>query len=393
MASTAANLIEHVLPPSPLRQWVLTVPFAWRARLAYDGELLGAVTRVCVSTILGFYAARMKREGVTDGQSGAVVVVQRTSSDLKLNPHLHVVFLDGVYRELDAETVGFTALPHLSTREVGEVLETICKRIVKLLRRRGLLGDGERALEPEAEADEGLSSLAVSAVSGQSPPAGPEWRRRPLPALAHAPLGFDKPLCASLDGFTLHAATRAGALDAVGRETLCKYVLRPAVAQERITRGPDGLVRIALKRPFSDGTVAVDLDPLSLLSRLAASVPPPRLHTVRYAGVLAPASKLRSRIVPKPAAPPATTDDPDAPRPNRGGSRYRPWAELLKRTFGVDVLECPKCKGKMKLLAVVTEAKSIQRMLRHLGEATEPPAREPARGPPYWKSRVLRRSA
>ncbi len=46
MASTAANLVEHVLPPSPLRQWVLTVPFAWRARLAYDGELLGAVTRV-----------------------------------------------------------------------------------------------------------------------------------------------------------------------------------------------------------------------------------------------------------------------------------------------------------------------------------------------------------
>jgi hypothetical protein len=200
----------------------------------------------------------------------------------------------------------------------------------------------------------------------------------------------------SLDGFTLHAATRAGALDAVGRETLCKYVLRPAVAQERITRGPDGLVRIALKRPFSDGTVAVDLDPLSLLSRLAASVPPPRLHTVRYAGVLAPASKLRSRIVPEPPAPPATTDGLDASsasRPKRGGCRYRPWAELLKRSFGVDVLECPKCKGKMKLLAVVTEAKSIQRMLRHLGEATEPPAREPARGPPYWKSRVLRRSA
>jgi hypothetical protein len=64
-------------------------------------------------------------------------------------------------------------------------------------------------------------------------------------------------------------------------------------------------VRIALKRPFADGTVAIDLDPLSLLSRLAASVPPPRLHTVRYAGVLAPASKLRSRIVPQPVVAPA----------------------------------------------------------------------------------------
>jgi hypothetical protein len=63
------------------------------------------VTRLCVSTVLGFYTARVKKEGVAQGQSGAVVVVQRTSSDLKLNPHLHIIFLDGVYRELDASTV------------------------------------------------------------------------------------------------------------------------------------------------------------------------------------------------------------------------------------------------------------------------------------------------
>jgi hypothetical protein len=389
MASTAANLVECVLPSAPLRQWVLTVPFAWRARLAYDGELLALVTRLCVSTLLGFYTARMKKEGVAQGQSGAVVVVQRTSSDLKLNPHLHILFLDGVYRELDASTVGFTALPRLTTREVGEVLEKICRRIVKHLRRRDLLEGG--ALEPQTEAEEGLSLLAASAVSGHSPPAGPEWRRKslPLPPLVPAPLGFDKPLCASLDGFTLHAATRAVALDTVGREALCKYVLRPAVAQERITRGPEGLVRITLKRPFSDGTVAVDLDPLSLLSRLAASVPPPRLHTVRYAGVLAPASKLRARLVPKPPEAPAN----DTSQPSKTGSRYRPWAELLKRCFGIDVLQCPTCKGRMKLLAMVTEPKSIRRLLRHLGEPTEPPAREPARGPPFWKSRVLRRAA
>ncbi len=110
---------------------------------------------------------------------------------------------------------------------------------------------------------------------------------------------FAKPLCVALDGFTLHAATRAGGQDAKGREALLKYVLRPPIAQEKVTLGPDGLVRIVLKKPFSDGTVAVDLDPLSLLSRLASSVPSPRRHTVRYdpwksptgdAGVLASAS-------------------------------------------------------------------------------------------------------
>ncbi len=391
MASTAANLVEHVLPPAPLRQWVLTVPFAWRARLAYDGELLSAVTRVCTSSILGFYTDRMKKEGLTHGQGGAVVVVQRTSSDLKLNPHLHLILLDGAYRELDASSVEFTALPRLSTREVGEVLETACTRVLKLLRRRGLLVDG--AIEPRTEADEELSSLAVSAVSGRSPPAGPEWRRRMLPPLAPEALHFDKPLCASKDGFTLHAATHAGALDLVGREALCKYILRPAVAQERITHGPDGLVRIALKRPFADGTVAVDLDPLSLLARLAASVPPPRLHTVRYSGVLAPASKLRSRIVPTPVAAPANDTVPTCAHGRRsGGSHYRPWAELLKRTFDIDV-RCPRCNARMNLVAIVTDPGSIKRVLRHLGEPTDPPAREPARGPPYWKSRVLRRSA
>jgi len=119
----------------------------------------------------------MKKEGLAHGQSGAVVVVQRTSSDLKLQPHLHLVVLDGAYREFDASTVGFAALPHLSTREVGQVLETICTRVDKLVRRRGLLDDG--ALEPQAEADPPPSSLAVSAVSGRSPPAGPGSHYRP----------------------------------------------------------------------------------------------------------------------------------------------------------------------------------------------------------------------
>jgi hypothetical protein len=62
------------------------------------------------------------------------------------------------------------------------------------------------------------------------------------------------------------------------------------------------------------------------------------------------------------------------------------WAELLKRTFGVDVLECPTCKGRMKLLAVVTKPKSIERILRHLGEPTEPPTRAPARDLPSGRA-------
>jgi len=70
-----------------------------------------------------------------------------------------------------------------------------------------------------------------------------------------------------------------------------------------VTRGPDGLLRIGLKKAFSDGAVAVDLDLLSPLSRLCGSAPPPHLLTVRYAGALGSAGKLRSRLAPKRASP------------------------------------------------------------------------------------------
>lgn len=77
--------------------------------------------------------------------------------------------------------------------------------------------------------------------------------------------------------------------------------------------------------------------------------------------------------------------------PRRGP--YRPWAALLKRTFGFDVLQCPRCEGRMRLVAMVTDPKSLTSYLRALGEPTDAPTRAPARGPPFWKSRVLRRAA
>jgi hypothetical protein len=75
----------------------------------------------------------------------------------------------------------------------------------------------------------------------------------------------------------------------------------PSGAAAELSLLPDGLVRITLRKPFRDGTYAVDMDPLSLLRRLATTIPPPRLHVVRYSGVLAPAAKLRPLIPQLPA--------------------------------------------------------------------------------------------
>jgi Putative transposase len=138
MCATAANLMERVLPETNLRQWVLTFPFSWRRRLAQDGALLGRLARIFEKTVHRFYAERAAKEGWSGAKSGSVTVIQRTSADLRLNPHLHLVALDGAYHEQGAELV-WHALGHLKTSEAGEVLERAVRRMEKHLRRRGLL--------------------------------------------------------------------------------------------------------------------------------------------------------------------------------------------------------------------------------------------------------------
>ena len=125
---------------------------------------------------------------------------------------------------------------------------------------------------------------------------------------------------------------------------------------------------------------------------------------MKYAGVLASASPWRGRIAPRPEpdgggccsvrAVSAIADEPN-PRAKKeaGPNTYRAWADLLRRTFAVDVLECPGCKGRMKLVAMLTEARQIVRFLAALGQPTSVPERSPARGPPYWRSTVLRKKA
>jgi hypothetical protein len=198
--------------------------------------------------------------------------------------------------------------------------------------------------------------------------------RVPEAEVGTEPGGGEVPLrgrAASLDGFTLHAATRAGALDRAGREALLRYVLRPPVAQERVEQRPGAHhPQVGLYRRHDRGGHG------------------PAVAAAPAGHQCAAASPWRSRLAPQSPQAAAASDKPG--RPDHAGG-YRPWAELLARTFAVDVLACPRCQGRMRLLALVKGPASIARYLATVGEATEVPRRSPGRGPPYWKSRVLRR--
>ncbi len=93
MNEGAANLVDHVLPEQvPIRQWVLTLPYPLRYPIAFDARHLGLVLRLFTDTVGAWY-----RRHHPVGKTGSVTVIQRASSDLRLNPHFHTLFLDGVY--------------------------------------------------------------------------------------------------------------------------------------------------------------------------------------------------------------------------------------------------------------------------------------------------------
>jgi hypothetical protein len=57
-------------------------------------------------------------------------------------------------------------------------------------------------------------------------------------------------------------------------------------------------------------------------------------------------------------------------------------ADLLKRTLGVDVLECPRCRGRMEPIAEILEPGAVAKILRSMGLPDSPPRVSPARPPP-----------
>jgi hypothetical protein len=61
-------------------------------------------------------------------------------------------------------------------------------------------------------------------------------------------------------------------------------------------------------------------------------------------------------------------------------------ADLMRRAFGFDVLACPRCGGRLRLVALIDEAAVVRRILRHLGLPTEVPEARPARAPPLCDS-------
>jgi hypothetical protein len=396
MTERAAHLVDHVFPLDvPVRQWVLSVPHRLRYRLAYDHTLCRAVVRAWVRVLRAFYRRRARQGGVADGETGMVTGVQRFGGAVNLHVHAHTLVLDGVFALAADGTLVFHPAAPPTTAELQRVAASVRRRIGRLLLRRGIELDADVA-DPLADESVALAGLSQAAVQGRSALGrcagrGPER----LGADPDAPwVDRHGPFHAHDAGFDLHAGVTVAAGDRAQLERLCCYVFRPPLGQHRLRRLGDGRIAVELQRPWADGTTHLVFTPAELLERLATLVPRPRVNLLLYHGVLAPNARWRRAVVPSPAAE-ESSDAPSArvgsalasaaeipASPRRARPKYRAWADLMRRAFEADVLACPRCGGRMILLATIEDAAVITRILTHLGLSLESGEPDPAHPPP-----------
>jgi hypothetical protein len=173
---------------------------------------------------------------------------------------------------------------------------------VRLLERRGLGPEADASDADPLRAEQPLlAALYAASVAGRvatGPRAGRGvLRRGDRIDVDDLPL-FQGERCASVAGVSLHANVAVPARDRRRLERLCRYAARPPLATERLSRMDDGRLLYRLKRRWRDGATHMVFEPLELLEKLAALVPPPRFHLVRYHGILGPCASARDRVVP-----------------------------------------------------------------------------------------------
>ncbi len=381
MADTAAFLVDRVFPVVPTRQWVLSLPIALRYKLAYDSELAGKVLELFVRSVFASLRQRARqRYGRARYECGSVTFLQRSGDALNLNPHFHSIVLDGVFEYTETSPPRFRWLPPPSNSEVEQTARRIVRRLRRLLIRRGLTPDADPAAADSLPEDEPLLAEIYTA-SVRSRIAIGERAGRGIVRIGdfvdpEEAVYVTGPRCAMIDGVSLHANVAVPARDRRRLEKLCRYVARPPLSAQRLSRLNDGRLLYRLKRKWRDGTTHVVFQPLELVEKLAAMVPPPRVHLVRYYGVLGPRAAARHKIVGvrrRKQRRDTNSADHDTAGCAHAAGRWTPWAKLMHRVFAVDVLECPKCGGKMKILATIHPPEATSAILDSLGLAPRAP--------------------
>ena len=386
MAEAATHLAHHVLPLVPYRQFVVSFPIPMRYWLHTNKRFATEVFGVVTKEIHRYYLSKAHGAGINDAVPGSIAYTQRWGSALNLNPHLHLLCIDGVYTRY-GDVARFRNLESINDEEVESLVERIANRVRSLCIKRGYLNkDGDivlnPAIDPLFQDHEYLTAALAASIGGKiafGPNAGNYVRKigGGFGYEGEVPLAKGK-RCYSVNGFSLHANT---AINTHARDRLYKlieYIARGPLSNDRLEILANGDVKLALKTPWANGTTHLAFTPSEFIEKLVALIPPPRSHLVRWAGVFAPKSPYRKDITLRPEIKKGFQFGSGKDE-EKGEFKNYTWSKMLAQVFKVDVTKCDQCGGDIVKVCAVTDPMQARRYLKHVGLDYEPPPRAPPR--------------
>jgi len=338
--TTALRIAEEVSAPVPHRQFVFTMPKRFRLYFRYNRDLLRQLPPLAWETVRDVDRAALDRNDVVPG---LVVGIQTHGELANWHPHFHVLATDGAF----IPDGTFIPMPETPAEPYLKLWE---QKLFDLL-----LAEGR--ITPEI---------------------------------------VQQMKCWQHSGFSVDKSVRLDAGDTAAIERLTQYIVRCPFSLDRIlSLNPDGKVVYRAEkaecRPFpvpGDERLRQGVkrnfevfDPLDFIAEITQHIPDPGAQQIRYYGWYSNKSRgQRAKAANAAAKPPAVQpviEDHDTAY--RKSCRQR-WAALIKRVYEVDPLLCPKCGGKMRIVAFIerrSQPTVVERILKHCGLWEDTAARGP----------------
>jgi hypothetical protein len=332
----AENVHQNILPNLPVRHLVWTIPKILRAFYHFDKDLRGELFLSAWYTWLDY--CKLQFPDIDELKTASVMSIHLAGSLLNFHPHLHSLNVGGIVN-VHGE---FLPLPKIDTAWLNQRFH---RRVTESLRATNL------------ECTEHISIIQ-------------SWEH---------------------SGFNIHAGEIIEPGDEDSRRFLARYLLKSPVQASKIELLSNPLdTTVRYHKETDDETEFRDFSPLEFLAQLTRYILNPSEQAIRFYGLASPRTRGALRLKGSPLnaiyncynLPQAenTEEDntpceqlPDTPPERKPVSRY--WASWIAKIFEADPLECPKCKGRMKVKAIIHKTSEIERICAHLGiEAWKPPA-------------------
>ena len=256
--------------------------------MAKNPQFMNKVLSIFTKSIFAWQRRKARGLGVKDGKPGAITFVQRFGSILNLNPHFHNLHPDGVFTLDTKGRALFIPLKPPTDEDVLSIVERISCKVERLMEK---YADEEAVAVLEADPLETTMNQVAQEQFALTAQVSDAWEH---------PVKRGK-RCGFVRGYSLHANRALRASNRQGLEKLCRYGIRPAFSQKRLSLLADGRVCYVLKRPWPNdsGITHLVMEPVEFLRKLVCLIPPPKTNLTRYHGVFAPNSKMRKLITPQ----------------------------------------------------------------------------------------------